>query len=296
MPDGLSIDAFGSRWNQDPEKFNKAVQKMAADKELNELQDEIEITVGIQIDLFNLYPLCAFVDAIVRECYFVFLKPTIKDTIAELKEAKEISILNTDYSKLTITNTKLLKTVTEAIKQTVDDNHHYETERLVRIDELTNNVVMQSKFAFWVATFLKQYFPDAKRRKNCCIVSEPEQRLILKMLSYFKLATSGVKLTTSRFRQMIAYYKTLELDYNVCSLPEIGTVHVTFVKYADWNKKDIDWTRPSLILHPLEKGDIICFTELKKGINCQNFSIINTNSFFFPHHFYTKHLCTIIMV
>ena len=92
--DGLSYDEFAVRWDKDPDRFGKALQKMIADKELTKLQKEIEDKTGIRIDLFNFYPLCAFVDAIVRERYFVLLKPTTKDILSELKETKEIVITN----------------------------------------------------------------------------------------------------------------------------------------------------------------------------------------------------------
>ena len=79
--DGLSYDEFAIRWDNDPDRFCNALQKMLADEELGKLQDEIEEEVGIRIDYFNFYPLCAFVDALVRERYFVLLKPTAKDTV-----------------------------------------------------------------------------------------------------------------------------------------------------------------------------------------------------------------------
>ena len=40
--DGLSYDEFAVRWDKDPDRFGKALQKMIADKELTKLQKEIE--------------------------------------------------------------------------------------------------------------------------------------------------------------------------------------------------------------------------------------------------------------
>ena len=261
--DGLSYDDFAIRWEKEPDRFIKALQKMLKDNELLGLQDELEEKVGIKLDFLNFYPLCAFVDAIVRERYFILLKPTVKDILAELKEAKEITITNTDGTKVNITNTELVEKVTSVLKETEDDGKHYETEKMVRIDKIANNIVMQSKFAYWIATFLKEYFPDAKRRKNCCMVSEPEQRLILRLLIYFKLAPEGMTLTTSRFRQLIGCYHNLKMDDGYSTLPEIGTVPVTFVKYEDWHRKDMDWSKTSLTLHEWKEGETITIKKLK---------------------------------
>lgn len=261
--DGLSYDEFAIRWDKDPDRFCKALQKMIADKELTKLQEEIEEQTGIKIDLFNFYPLCAFVDAIVRERYFVLLKPTIKDIVSEIKETKEIVIKNSDGTKVTISNNQLIEAAVNAIRSKASDNKHYETEKMVRIDKIANNVVMQSKFAFWIATFLREYFPNAKRRSNCCMVSESEQRLILRLLTYFKLAPENVMLTSSRFRQLIICYHNLKMDDGYSMFPKIGIVPVTFVKYEDWHRKSMDWTKTSLIIHPFEKDETITIGKLK---------------------------------
>ena len=261
--DGLSYDEFAIRWDKDPDRFCKALQEMIADKELTKLQEEIEEQTGIKIDLFNFYPLCAFVDAIVRERYFVLLKPTIKDIVSEIKETKEIVIKNSDGTKVTISNNQLIEAAVNAIRSKASDNKHYETEKMVRIDKIANNVVMQSKFAFWIATFLREYFPNAKRRSNCCMVSESEQRLILRLLTYFKLAPENVMLTSSRFRQLIICYHNLKIDDGYSMFPKIGIVPVTFVKYEDWHRKSMDWTKTNLILHPFKEGETVTIGELK---------------------------------
>ena len=263
ISDGLSYWDFAEKWDKDPERFVKALNKMKADKELSKLQDEIEKKLGIQLDYFNFYPLCAFVNAIVRERYFILLKPTVKDIVAELKEAKEITITNTDGTKVKINDAKLIESAINGIKASEDDGKHYETEKMVRIDEIANNVIMQAKFAFYIATFLQKYFPEVKRRKNCCMVTEPEQRLILRLLSYFKLAPEGITLTTSRFRQLISCYHNLKMDNGYSTFPKVGTVPVIFVKYEDWHKKNFDWTKTSLTLHPFKEGETITINKLK---------------------------------
>ena len=95
------------------------------------------------------------------------------------------------------------------------------------------------------------------------MVSEPEQRLILRLLTYFKLAPEDVTLTSARFRQLIICYHNLKMDDGYSRFPEIGIVPVTFVKYEDWHRKSMDWTKTNLILHPFKEGETVTIGELK---------------------------------
>lgn len=262
--DGLSLVDFGKRF--DIEELNK----MLADEELSKLQHELEKkseddvkSVGINLDMANFYMLCQFINAIVRERYFILLKPTIKDTLAELNEVSGISFTCKDGTKATTNNTKLVKATLDAIKANIDsDSCEYESYKLVKIEDFADNIIMQSKFAYWVATFLREYFPEAHRRSNCCMVSAPEQRLILRMLSHCGLAPEGITLSEARFRQLIGFVHKLKMEESYMKLPDMDWLPATFVKYEDWHRKNIDWTSPNLKLHPIEKGETVRITDL----------------------------------
>lgn len=245
--------------------INDNLLKLFPDEKFDAIQTELEEKVGIQVDGFNFYVLCDFIDKVVREQYFFLLKPTVKDIVAEIKEAKELVLTNADGSKVSITNSKMIEAALKAMKECEDDSNTYETFKLVKIDEFANNIVIQSRFAYWVAATLKEFFPNAKRRKNCCMVSEVEQRLILRLLSYFKLAPEGVSLTPSRFRQLINYYNNTKKEETFAIFPdEIGILPVTFVKYEDWNRKEaIDWQDPKLQLHPMGVDETITIKDFK---------------------------------
>lgn len=260
---GLSLEAFAKKWESDPKStYKKFYGEIAADEELSKLQDELEEKVGIRIEFVNFFTLCSFVDALIREQYFILLKPTVKDIIGEIKDAKEITITKANGTKVSVSSKNLVDGIIKAISTV--DNKMYEIEKIVRIDEITNNVVMQSKFVTAIAYFLKRFFPDARRRKNCCVVSEPEQRLILRMLTHFELAPKNYTLTSSRFRQLISYSDALVK--NEAHIPLMGTHKLTPVKYEDWSRKAKDWTKTSFILHPLQEGDTISFENLKEAI------------------------------
>ena len=101
------------------------------------------------------------------------------------------------------------------------------------------------------------------------MVSVPEQRLILRLMSYFKLAPENITLTTARFRELIVCFRKLKIDEGYSVLPEIGIVPVMFVKYEDWHKKKIDPSNPNFFSHPLKKGDVIIVGNLIKPENCK---------------------------
>ena len=53
------------------------------------------------------------------------------------------------------------------------------------------------------------------------------------------------------------------MDEGYSVLPEAGIVPVTFVKYEDWHRKSMDWTKTSLVIHPLVEGETITIGKLK---------------------------------
>ena len=258
--------------DNDSETTLNNIKRIFPDEQLAGIQNELEEKIGIQVDMINFYVLCDFVNEVVREQYFILLKPTVKDIVAEIKEAKELAITNTDGSNVSITNSKMIEVAIKAMKECEYDSKLYEADKIVKLDGFANNIVIQSRFAYYVAATLKEFFPNAKRRKNCCMVSEVEQRLIMRMLSYFKLAPEDVTLTTSRFRQLIGFYKQTKIDNDITNLPltklpdEIGYFPIFCVKYEDWDRNNIDWQNPKLQLHPLKNDDIVTFEDCT--LNC----------------------------
>lgn len=245
--DGISFDKFGNQWDSKWKDNYENFRLLVADNRITDLQDEIKETAGIDIDMINLYVLASFVNAIVREKYFILLKPTIADTLEEIGQVSKITF----DGKVSTTNTKVIEAAIKAIKEQNDEGE-YEVERLAKLEEIADNIILQSQFAFYMASFLKSYFPEAKRRANCCMVSKPEQMLILHLLSYFKLAPEG--LTDSRFRQLISFHtKNLPDLFSLCNFPQIGHIQCTFLKYKDWKKRKLD------DISPLKIGDTVKF-------------------------------------
>lgn len=225
------------------------------DDTLDKLHKEIKAN-GMKLCPLNFYTFCQYILAIIKEQYFVLLKPTIADTIEELSDVKSITFTNGDGKEVKADNAQLIKIVLDNIK--AGDSTTYEAGRLVRVDKLGSMIdktLIQSSFVFNVALFLKEYFKDYLRRANCCMVSAPEQQLILYMLYFFGLAPAP--LTDSRFRQLIKYYKEHRSRVSLSSLPSIGIIPMEFIKYKDWK----DGIKLNQLKYPVNKGDTIKFPD-----------------------------------
>ena len=261
--EGLSYDTYCYRHDKEAmERMEKGeipegFLKLISDKELRVIHKDVIEKTKIKLDPLNFFELCAFVNAIVRERYFILLKPTIKDTLEELKDVTKITFTSENGKSTETTNSTLIDYLLKSAKESPKEEG-YETFKMVKGDELIDNIYLQSRFVFYLARFLQEYFPDAVRRANCCMVSLPEQRFILRMLSYFGLAPDGITLTDSRFRQLISFFKNNPLNDTLGKFPDIGYVPIDFVKYQDWRKKD--WYKHPI--QPFEVGEIISFKDI----------------------------------
>lgn len=142
------------------------------------------------------------------------------------------------------------------------ESNNYECKKIVRIDEIANNEVLQSVFVVKMAQFLQRYFPNAKRRANCCMVSKLEQTLILKLLSFYGLAPKGVTLSTSRFRQLVATYNKSVHNEEIQVFGDSVAFHASFVSYSQWHY-DKHWIEKE-IKTPFSEKITIQFKHIKK--------------------------------
>lgn len=254
-------------------------EKWVKDDTLDKLHKEINAN-GMKLCPLNFFTFCQYILTIIKEQYFILLKPTIADTIEELSDVKSITFTNSDGRDVKADSAELIKMVLDNIK--ASDASTYEVDRLVRVDKLGSMIdkaLIQSSFIYNVALFLSEYFKDYPRRANCCMVSATEQKLILYMLYFFGLAP--VPLTDSRFRQLVKYYKEHRSRVSLSNLPNIGVIPLEVIKYKDWR----DGINLNKLQYPLNKGDNITFSKnLKIEIQAKTVSIkyhTLTNSFFF---------------
>ena len=262
--EGMSYEQFAIRHKNSVMDFIDSIGELIEDKELMEIETEIENKLKIQLDMANFFMLCVFINEFVREHYLILLKKPTKDAIDDLGEIEEITFTNKEGKTVTTNCKKLINAImsvsTEPLKT---EGNVMETEIMGRYDKLTNTVeanVLQSKFAYYVASFLKNAFPNANRshRGKQGFITPIEQKLILRLMSYFNLAPKGYTLSTDRFRKLMESYNKLNFPIQYAQMPEIGLVPFTYIKYEDWKNK-INWFDPDLELRPIEKGDRIYF-------------------------------------
>lgn len=265
MYEGMSFEQFAVRHNNSVMDFIESIGELIEDKELIEIEDEIENKLKIQLDMANFFVLCIFINEFIREHYLVLLKKPTKDAIEELGEIKEITFTNKEGKTVTTNCPKLINAIMSASTEPLEsEGKVMETETMGRYDKLNNIVeanVLQSKFAYYVASFLKNAFPNANRshRGKQGFISPIEQKLILRLMSYFGLAPKGYTLTTDRFRKLMESYKKLNFPIQYADMSVFKIVPITYIKYEDWKNK-INWFDPNLELRPIEKGDRIFFT------------------------------------
>ena len=271
--EGLSYGEFLINWNKDIEKNvnelakflcinkrNKKEEKRL--KELKEFQKNLS-GIGIDLDFANLYFLCSFIIRVIKDGYFALLKPNPKETLAMIKNITKVAITNADGSVIETIYDDIIDPIKEALSNVVDaDTTTYEVERLVKLDEVSNQEIFQAKFVCYLSRFLRDYFPEAKRRKNSYIVPM-EQELVMYMLSYFGLGNIGISL--DRYRQLFMYAKKIEERFGY-SYIEDKLLPIGFVRYEKWKGKRLSFISKDKKPYKLKQynpqiGDTMIFTK-----------------------------------
>lgn len=234
-----------------------------SDRELEELQVKIIKNVIDNFCLFNFLALSTFVNVIIRARYYFLLEPTAEELAKEIKgNFKAVTFTKNDGKKVTYDSDEFITMLNNAIGSYKGESNNYECKKIVRIDEIANNEVLQSVFVVKMAQFLQRYFPNAKRRANCCMVSKLEQTLILKLLSFYGLAPKGVTLSTSRFRQLVATYNKSVHNEEIQVFGDSVAFHASFVSYSQWHY-DKHWIEKE-IKTPFSEKSTIQFNHSKK--------------------------------
>lgn len=256
---------FGSNINDEVELLRFIVNMIISDRELEELQEKIIKDVIDNFCLFNFLALSTFVNVIIRARYYFLLEPTAEELAKEIKgNFKAVTFTKNDGKKVTYDSDEFITMLNNAIGNYKGESNNYECKKVVRIDDIANNEVLQSVFVVKMAQFLQRYFPFANRRANCCMVSKLEQTLILKLLSFYGLAPKGVTLSDSRFRQLVATYNKLVHNDDLQQITDDIIIHASFVSYSQWHY-DKHWIEKK-IENPFEINSTVHFNFPKEDI------------------------------
>ena len=178
-------------------------------------------------------------------CRFVE-KPTL-EALDELDDVEEIVFRDKEGKTVSTSYNELLQVCLESAKEYLRSKGDViETAKMGRYDRIGSTIdksIIQCQFAYYVATFLAEAFPEANREHQGkkTIVSPLEQELILKLMQYFDLGLKGNSTSTDNFRKLISLYNNLK--YPIQS-------NVLYMKYENWKKK-VNWRDPELKLKQL---------------------------------------------
>lgn len=251
ITDGVCFSIFAHRHYDSINEFLPGLKKVASDKELNNVIAEIKEQLGIYIDILNLYMLCAYINELIREQYVVLLKqPTLK-ALDELDDVEEIVFRDKEGKTVSTNYNELLQVCLETAKEYLHRTGDViETAKMSRYDIIGSTIdksIIQCQFAYYVATFLAEAFPKAKRSHpgKQFMIAPLEQKLILKLMGYFDLDLKYGTTSTENLRKLINKYK--KLSYPIDS-------SILYLKYDDWQRK-IVWDNPELKLQELTKEE-----------------------------------------
>ena len=265
---GASYYIFLERHDNSWLDFKEIIKTAIEDPLLLEFANKVFFEEGKKIDIFQLLLLGAYVNELIRDHYLVLLKPSTQQAIGVLGEITEISFKNSEGKIVATNDPELIKGIMAAIDEPLrTKGQTLETWKIGKCDKLNDVVsksVLQCKFAYYLAFFLKEYYPKSilKHRGRKGLVTQAEQLLILRLMTYFGLYSieNFIQIDnvyrTDSFRKMIEFYKKLSFPSYDASFSQKTLLPVTFIKYDDWKDK-IDWFNPNMELSQIDEQDDI---------------------------------------
>ena len=265
---GASYFIFLERHNNSWQDFKELIKKAINDSLLLEFANKVFFEEGKKIDLLNLILLGAYVNELIRDHILVLLKPSAQQGINDLGEISEITFKNKDGKVVTTHNPELIKEIMAVIDEPLrTKGQAMETWEIGKCDKMDNVVtksVLQCKFAYYLAFFLKEYYPESKikHRGKKGIVTQAEQLLVLRLMTFFGLYSSENFILidnayrTDSFRKMVEFYHKLSFHSYDTSFSQETLLPVTFIKYDDW-KDGVDWFNPNMKLSQIDENDEI---------------------------------------
>ena len=279
--DGLSYDQFLTRWNNDIEENLKEmacfsfVKKESDDyhfKRLDYFQGTLS-GLGINIDYPNLFFLCKYILAIIKSGYVALLRPTPCEILSFNNDIEKVAFTYSDGSVAETDSRVILNSIIEALNKISDaDDSEYEVEKLVEVSKVSNPEIFEVKFVYYLTRFLREKFPNAKRRINSRLDKE-EQSLVMYLLYYFGI--SKTELSLYRYRQLWMYSRNIKERIGYSYIEKkgkkgfVGLVPISFVKFEDWKGKKLSYIEENGIpykmkLTQLKVGDTVVFSKVTK--------------------------------
>ena len=255
--DGISLDDYADMFDRGRHGLIGKFIEFTKDEDICNFQKEMHECYHVSVNAWALCNLCLFINEIISRKYVVLLKPTIADTLAEIKDLERIIFVNKDGSQSISCNKELKSVVLSAMEKS--NNAGYETKEIIRRKDAFTKEMAQIEFFGYLSAFFSKFF-KIKRRGE---LTKAENHIIGYFLKWFGLSTEIV--TPSRLRQIRMNFSCLT-PYNVYRFPNGLILQCQFIKYKDWRHgKKINPLKQEIA--SMEIGEKIKFSSDTKGID-----------------------------
>ena len=242
-----SIFIDGIRLNKYVEIFKKEnhAQKIVdfiSDKTSCSLYKEMETLCNTHINWVALYGLCSYIREIINRRLALLLKPTLQDTISEIKALENIESISfglKDGNNHTTDFCEIKKIIWDSIKNSNETTVGF--HKIVKKVDIYTQEYGEIEFVRYITKFLHEYFNEVKRRKNSYLTIT-EQKLVCFLLKYFGFAPEKVQ--ESRFRQLFnSKYNATDhiMPLNIPGFFESNVkLYLEYIPYKVWSKGKIN--------------------------------------------------------
>lgn len=238
--DGIRLDKYVEIFLK--ENHAHKIVDFISDKNSIELYKELEIKQQTQINWVALYGLCSYIREIINRRLALLLKPTLQDTISEIKELENIESISfklKDGNSHTTDFCEVKRILWESIKNSEETTIGF--HKIVKKVDVYTHEYGEIEFVRYISRFLHEYFNEVKRRKNSYLTTT-EQKLVCFLLKYFGFAPEKVQ--ESRFRQLFnSKYEATDhiMPLNIPGFIESNVkLYLEFIPYKVWSKGKIN--------------------------------------------------------
>lgn len=253
--DGLRLDKYMKYYCEEKgiNNFENYLQEISCYDIISEMNNKH----SVHINIFALYGLCMYVREIINRRLCFLLKPTEKELLTEIGDVnnlKNITFSTFDNKKIE-TNNSSIKEALISILNKREDNI-YEFDHIAKATDVFSKEYGQVEFVRAISQFFQRYF-KIKRRENC-VISITEQRIISFLLYFFGFSPEPVQET--RIRQL------LNSKMNICdslfflsSIPlfknSSAAINIEFIPFSVWKNGRINAMnyKPMVLLSPTNK-------------------------------------------
>lgn len=238
--DGIRLDKYVEIFKK--ENHAQKIVDFISDKTSCSLCKEMKAQYNTHINWVALYGLCSYIREIIIRRLALLLKPTLQDTISEIKGLENIESISfglKDGNNHTTDFCEIKKIIWESMKNSSETN--VEFHKIAKKVDVYTHEYGEIEFVRYISKFLHEYFNDVKRRKNSYLTIT-EQRLVCFLLKYFGFAPEKVQ--ESRFRQLFnSKYNAIDhiMPLNIPGFFESNVkLYLECIPYRVWSKGKIN--------------------------------------------------------